>query len=231
MKQEKQSGSLEEFLRRFGAPITLVSALATFILQFIAWLQDAQTFRYVSIAFFVVFLVTTLWFARQARRENRPGRLWTSLAILLVASCAYAFVWGTWIDISRSGCDVYDIHITAPLNGAVIHGDGTEVRGTLRGNPPEGSLVLIVRLPDGSHNWPQGAPIEVDPVKGTWRGRVSLGGEPPQEHLVAIAFLGRNGRILVDYFFKVGREAQGWPSLEYLPNDVQLCDQITVHRK
>lgn len=231
MGQEEQDGSLRKIWQYILTGITLVSALATFILQFIAWLQNAQTFRYVSIAPFVVFLVIALWSARKAWRENRAGRLWASLAILLVASCIYAFLWGTWVDISRSGCNIYNLRITAPLNGAEIRSGGTEVRGALRGNPPDGSLVLIVRMPDESHNWPQSAPIQVDPVLGAWRGQVFLGGEPPQEHLIAIAFLGKNGRILVDYFFKVGREAQGWPSLEYLPDDVQICDQITVHRQ
>jgi len=227
---EEKKHSLEKVWRYVASLVALLNALAALILQIIDWRQDVEKMRYVSLAPFLIFLATALWFARQAWAKRQEKRLWMTLAMLFIVSCGYAFLWGIWFEPPKPGCRTYDIRITAPLTGALIPGGETEVRGTLHGKPPEGSIVLLVRLPDGSHNWPQGAPLQVDPVLGTWRGRVALGGEPLQTHLVAVAYLGRSGRILVDYFFKVGRETNGWPSLELLPDDVEICDEITVHR-
>lgn len=225
-----KSRSLKDTLQVVATFVAVVGALASLILQIRAWSQDAEQARYVSIAPYLIFLVIALYLAVQARAKNQQ-RLWGILAVLLFVSCGYAFLWGTWVEPRTPGCADYAIKITAPLTNASIPGGETEVKGTLRGSPPDGSVALIVRMPDGSHNWPQAAPLQIDPVLGVWRGRVTLGGDPPQEHRVAVAFLGRSGRILVDYFFKVGQETGKWPTIENLPDDVQICDQITVRKE
>lgn len=228
MEMDNRYPPLNKVLGAIVAFIALLSSLATFTLQIRAWLRDAQTLRYVSIAPFLVFLATILWFAHKARAKNQAGWLQASRVVLLLVSCGYCFLWGTWVGPHTSGCSDYDIHITSPLTDTKVRQGVIDVIGTYRGDPPAGGIVIIVRLPGGSQNWPSSTPVQTDPILGVWKGSASLGGEPPQSYRIAVAFVGKSGRALVEYYNKIGRETGQWPAIEVLPDDIEICDEVSV---
>ncbi len=211
--------------------ICLVSGLAALILQIVAWSQDAQTLRYVSLAFFLVALATAVYFARRVWDQKHGKRLAAILTVLFLVGWGYAFLWGIWLEPPTPGCADYALQITSPLDGSTVRADVIGVQGPLQGNPPEGRLVVFIRSQDGTFNWPQTAPIEINPIQGAWKGAAALGGDPPQSYRIAIAFVGRSGHALLEMYHKMGRETGHWPGIEFLPDDIQICDEISITRE
>ncbi len=76
------------------------------------------------------------------------------------------------------------------VDGSRVRADAIEVRGTLQGNPPDGSLVLFVRSQDGTLNWLHFPPIETSPIMRIWKGSATvLARDNPLTYSTAIAFL------------------------------------------
>lgn len=228
----EKENRLDKFWQSIATLISLVSGLAALILQIIAWSRDAETMRYVSLAPFLIALATALWFAQQAWEQKRGKRLVAILAALFLVSCGYAFLWGTWIEPRTPGCSDYDLHITSPPDGSTVRADVVEVKGTLQGNPATGRVVVFVRSQDGALNWPQFTSIEIDPILGVWKGSANvMAGNSPLTYRVAIAFVGKSGRALLKMYQKMGQDCHCWPGIEFLPDDIQMCDEITITRE
>jgi len=229
--EENRTGSLEQVLRWIATFIGVIGGLASLILQIVAWSRDAQTLRYVSLAPFLVALATAVYFGRRAWEQQRGNLLAVILTVLFLAGGGYAFLWGIWLEPPAPGCADYALQITSPLDGSTVRADTIEVRGTLRASPPEGSLVIFVRSPDGTLNWPQFTPLETDPILGVWKGSANVfSGNSPQTYRIAVAFVGRSGRALLALYHKMGQETGHWPGIEFLPEDIQMCDEVSVTR-
>lgn len=231
MEKESQGNSLKKVWEYIGAFIGLVGGLASLILQFVAWSRDAATMRYVSFAPFIAALATAIWFAYRAWKQRKGKHLAAILTALFLVSCGYAFLWGIWVEPPTPGCADYALQITSPLDGSTVRTDTIEVRGTLQGNPPEGSLVVFVRSADGVLNWPQFTPVEIDPVLGIWKGPANvLAGNEPLTYRIAVAFVGKSGRALLALYRKMGQDCSCWPGIEFLPDDIQICDEVSITR-
>ncbi|GEM_PF-5670641 len=83
---EEKKHSLEKIFQSVASIVALVSALATLILQIIDWRQDVEKMRYVSLAPFLIFLMTMLWVVRQAWAKRQEKRLWMILVVLFFIS-------------------------------------------------------------------------------------------------------------------------------------------------
>lgn len=229
--EENQSGSLEKVWKYIATFIGLVSGLAALILQIVAWSQDAQTLRYVSLAPFLIALATAVYFARRAWDRRRGSLLAAILTVLFLAGWGYAFLWGIWLEPPTPGCADYALQITSPLDGSTVRADAIEVQGTLKRSPPAGSIVIFVRAQDGTLNWPQFTPPETDPMLGVWKGSANvMAGTDPLTYRIAIAFVGKSGRALLVLYQKMGREIGHWPGIEFLPDDIQMCDEVSITR-
>jgi len=99
--------NFKDFLATISAILGFFVALVSFILNLQKWGQDPQTFRTVSIAGFILYLLGSLWFAFKAKVVNPQWR-WASLIVLYVFSNLY-FVWvGTWMVVPAPAPVVID---------------------------------------------------------------------------------------------------------------------------
>ncbi|MCS7179528.1 MAG: hypothetical protein RML46_06365 [Anaerolineae bacterium] len=231
MNSGEQRSTLEIWWKRVSGFLAFLNLLIALVLQVRGWLQDMLVLRYISAVPFFVFLVSVFWFGLQASVNRKRVNLWISLFILCIGSLGYGILVGTWIEPRRPGCADYDIHIIRPSDGAIVHTNIVEVVGSYRGNLVADNLVVIVTLPDSLESWPSSTPVHVDPILKRWKGVASLGGEPPQSYHIAIAFVGPSGRVLIEYYNKVGRVTGQWPSIEMFPDDVEICDVVAVDRR
>lgn len=125
-------------------------------------------------------------------------------------------------------CEYYDIQITSPQPGDTVEEFFT-VSGSYVVKPPQESLQLFNVSPDRQNYWPQPRKtIQFNPFNKTWHGEFYLGGEPPQEAIIMVTIMKESGRILSDYYAKVGKETGMWPALEALTHDIIKCDQVLV---
>lgn len=231
MKQKNGSASWKDVLQSIFLIIGFLGSVVTAVSQIQGWVQETQTLRGLSVALFILFLVTMLWFMRGAKVNNKWMHLWGGLCILYIVSSGF-FVWiGTWIEPKAPTCSDYSVRITSPLNGASVQGGAVDVQGIYQGDLSNDSIVIIVSLPDGTHNWPSLAPVQIDPILNRWKGVASLGGDPPQTYHISVALVGKSGRALLMYFAKVGRDTGQWPSIEVLTDDIQVCDYVLVQKK
>ncbi len=101
-KNSSQSGSnFKEWLSTIGAVLVFIIALVSFIVNIQNWTQEPETFRSVSLAAFVLYFLTSIWFAFRVKDVKSVWR-WASLGLLYVFTVFY-FVWvGTWIGASGS---------------------------------------------------------------------------------------------------------------------------------
>lgn len=136
-------------------------------------------------------------------------------------------------------CQRYDIRITSPRQGESV-GECARISGTFGGEVPKMGAQLFI-IGDGPQYWPQDV-VEFDTVNRKWHGRAYIGGEPPQDVTVMVATVGNSGRILCDYYKKVGEETGDilyekfakkeslYLSLKKLTDDIVECDRIRVRR-
>jgi hypothetical protein len=120
----------------------------------------------------------------------------------------------------------YGIKIISPQDGDSVSGP-VPVLGTFVIEPPDEGVQLFNISPDQRHYWPQGPQnIKIDPVKKTWSGKSWVLGDT----FIMVAIIGKAGRVLCDYYLKVGRETGSWPPLEQLTDDIYECDRIWVRK-
>ena len=95
------------------------------------------------------------------------------------------------------------------------------IRGTLTKKPPDNSIQVIVV--SGAQYWATGW-NHMEVTTTSWRSR-SFGNGP---YTVMIAYVGPNGRILLDYFQKSGEIHNHYPGIDVLPDDVIECGSAAV---
>ena len=120
----------------------------------------------------------------------------------------------------------YGIRIISPRQGASV-GEHLRVSGTFRDTPSKIDAQLFI-VTDGPQYWPQDV-VQFDTLNRQWSGSVYIGGEPPQDVTVMVAIVGNAGRVLCDYYKKVGKENL-WLSLEELTDDIVQCDRIQIRK-
>jgi hypothetical protein len=119
-------------------------------------------------------------------------------------------------------CDQYNLRI-ASYQESSDPDERTVIRGAFVNSPPVERVYLIAA--DDKEYWPQDqARLSFRQSDRTWRGEASV----PHDGVVIIAIVGNSGRILFNYFFKVGIITERYFGIDELPDDVLECDRITV---
>ncbi|MBM3130523.1 MAG: hypothetical protein FJ009_18080 [Chloroflexi bacterium] len=121
----------------------------------------------------------------------------------------------------------YGIKIAAPKNGAQINSH-FEMVGTYRKKPSNGcNLQVFVVYRENQEYWPARSTVTFDTERKTWHAQVHIGGNPGPRRIV-VAVVGQGGQALWDYYFKVGKETERWPSIHVLTPDTIECDEIAT---
>lgn len=130
---------------------------------------------------------------------------------------------------AREQVDVasYGIRITYPADKGTAESSECTISGTYSRKPPV-ALRLFVVSASGQY-WPQ-SDVQLHPNRGEWTGTVYLGGTPPVAQNIMVALVGKNGRVLCDYYDTVGVRLKEWPSIQVLTDDIIECDRIQVTR-
>jgi len=104
------------------------------------------------------------------------------------------------------------------------------VSGTYKVKPPDGSVVLLEMNPDSRHYWFKDF-ATFDEGRKRWRAKGRIGAPSGETRELIVAVIGKNGKALRDYYFKVGRRTNQWPGIETLTTDVIECAKVTVIKK
>lgn len=123
----------------------------------------------------------------------------------------------------------YKLKITHPLEGATVE-TKMQVDGTFERRPEEGSVMLIEQSTRSGQYWFKRQPVFDDGSK-RWFADWNITGSTNREVFIYVAVLGKGGRALAEYYFRVGETTQQWPGITTLPPDVVLCDHVRVMRK
>lgn len=121
----------------------------------------------------------------------------------------------------------YGIKILSPINGDVRSGR-IEVSGIFEMKPSDLNVYLLIASPDGLEYWPQDV-IQFDEENKCWQGFVGLYERPSREARIVVASVGEAGKVLFDYFKRVGQETGNYPPILKLPSDVVKIDEVRVY--
>jgi len=122
-------------------------------------------------------------------------------------------------------CADYGIKITSPQAGTKAW-DTIIVSGTYVNAPPDDGVWLLLKSPAADY-FPQRIVI-LDRAQRTWQGEINLGNDSRRDFVITVSTIGNNGRVLFDYFTKVGKETGRWPAIEKLTDDIVECDRVAI---
>lgn len=137
----------------------------------------------------------------------------------------------------------FEIRITSPAANQAV--DIITVEGTYKELPPDYELRTLRYYPD-QHGFVPHGNVVINRVQRTWKvNRFDVGGDPGDARGVEIALIGRNAKILLDYWMRAHEvhsivmeklsepEKRGkWlPAIKDWPNDLVTCDRVEVRRK
>lgn len=123
----------------------------------------------------------------------------------------------------------YKLKITHPLEGTTVE-TKMQVDGTFERRPEEGSVMLIEQSTRSGQYWFKRQPV-FDDASNRWFADWNITGSTNREVFIYVALLGKAGRALAEYYFRVGEATQQWPGIITLPPDIVMCDHVRVMRK
>jgi hypothetical protein len=123
----------------------------------------------------------------------------------------------------------YKLRITQPLEGATVE-TRVQVVGTYERMPEEDSVMLIEQSTRSGQYWFKRQPV-FDNDSKRWFADWNITGSTNRDVFIYVAVLGKAGRALAEYYFRVGETTQQWPGIKTLPPDVVMCDHVRVIRK
>lgn len=122
----------------------------------------------------------------------------------------------------------YGIKILSPTRGEIRSGQ-FEVTGSYEFKPPANSVWLFIASLDDNEHWPQGI-VQFDEDTKTWRGVAYFYEKPPRDANIVVAQVGETGKILCDYYTRVGFDTGNWLPLLKLPSDIVEFDRVIVSK-
>jgi hypothetical protein len=214
---------MKDYIVLIGGLVGAVGGLLTIAIR-VAELSDSPFLIYVIVAGYALFALGIVWFAYTKTDANIGIRL-SSLVVLCLLTIPLFFWIGGWTEpapqIIFNPCEEFGITIIEPPNGYTLVNGEVMIRGTLTKKPPDNSIQVIVV--SGGQYWATGW-NHMEVTATSWRSR-SFGTGP---YTVMIAYIGPNGRILLDYFQKAGEIHNHYPGIDVLPHDVIECGSAAV---
>lgn len=122
----------------------------------------------------------------------------------------------------------YGIKIVSPKHGEIRYGP-FEVTGSYDFKPPEGSVWIFIASLDDNEFWPQGT-VQFDEAAKTWKGMAFFYERPARDANIIVAQVGETGKILCDYYTRVGHETGNFMPLLKLTSDVVEFDRVKVSK-
>ena len=126
----------------------------------------------------------------------------------------------------------YGFRFTTLRSGSVVkmNDSAFNVEGTFKKKLPDGYRAMILEL-EGQGKFRPRKYVDLNEPHNIWTARSIWGGsESGVQRTIAIAIVGPTGAALVKYFEKVGEvyEYKKRPSIEGLPPDIRICQQIDI---
>jgi hypothetical protein len=100
-RNAQAAGTFKEWVSTIGAVLGFFIALVSFTVNIQEWTQEPGSFRSVSLAGFVLYFVSSIWFAFRGKNVKSAWR-WASLGLLYVCTVLYCIWVGTWIGSAAS---------------------------------------------------------------------------------------------------------------------------------
>lgn len=137
----------------------------------------------------------------------------------------YRDMTGTSVPKAEELCNDYKIKITdAKPNQA--NKEELMVYGTYKSKPKNENIYIFIVEPNGQGYWPQNQ-VSFNPMNNTWSSKAYFSDNAPPDTYIIAAIVGEAGRVLVDYYYKVGKEAR-WTFIDRLTNDIIECDRKSL---
>lgn len=128
----------------------------------------------------------------------------------------------------QSSCENYGIRIMSPRTGDHV-GATLTIRGTFTTMPPEDRIKLF-KIDVDNQYWPLRATISLDRRQNEWQAQVSTNTRPSSHITIMVTVIGRAGRVLCEYFERVGQSGYRY-GIRTLTPDVQECDRVMIVRR
>ncbi len=145
----------------------------------------------------------------------------TSFIILLLTLAVQVI--STLPEDPQAACNRYGLQITQPAGGYATANGTVVISGTYTTLPPPQTVKLVVT--SGNKFWPRPDYVTFDIQHKTWAG-TTYGDD---DYFASIDVMGKNGRLLAQYFETVGQEnGQKYTGITAFPEDVVECDRVPV---
>jgi hypothetical protein len=214
---------MKDYVVLIGAIIGAIGGLITIALK-VTEIIESPILIYVIVVGYLLFGGGIVWFAF-TKTDTGMGLRLSSLLFLCLVTIPLFYWIGGWTEPAPqhivNPCEEFGITIIEPPNGYVLVNGEVMIRGTLTKKPPDNSIQLIVV--SGGQYWATGW-NHMEVTATSWRSR-TFGTGP---YTVMIAYVGPNGRILLDYFQKAGEIHEDYPGIDMLPDDVIECGSAAV---
>jgi hypothetical protein len=122
----------------------------------------------------------------------------------------------------------YDVKIRTPKNGDLV-GKTFDMSGTYATELPPDHVIAVCELQPNRAYRPRKIAIPAD--RNEWNAfKLYSGEEPGEEKILVVGIIGPPGKVIFDYFAKVGHtyEYKGRPAVDDLDKVFYRCDQVRV---
>lgn len=123
----------------------------------------------------------------------------------------------------------YALKIRWPVNGTAVDGH-IKVVGTFQNFPPADRVWMLERSLSTGLYYFNGRPI-FEKENSQWFADYLVGGEPGSERVLQIVAVGKAGKALAEYYFKVIKDTGKRVGLETITSDIVPFDSVKLKHK
>lgn len=208
----------------------------------VKWLR--RSFFGAFVAYFIVFglVYGFIWFLAEPiglpdNFENLPEfiakkRIFFHL-LLSVIITSHIIVMLLIIELNYfkgESVEKYGIKIHHPRNGDDVLVP-FRMSGSYTIKPTEGSIRILEFSIGSAQYWIKNEVLFDELTKQWFVERVHIGGEDGEKKEMSIAYIGDNGKDLVNYFDRTNQLLDCWIGIKKLSSDIKICDKVIVKLK
>lgn len=125
---------------------------------------------------------------------------------------------------SAANPEVFGLKIQSPAHNESVR-EKIRMTGTYQKRPTE-PVAIIQYIPESEDYWFEDL-VTFD-SHGTWTANIEIYGEFDEDRILQVVILGKEGRVLRDYYFHVAENADDWYGMKNLTSDILKCDEVRV---